>query len=333
MRTIAQTIPPTDVRVVDEILAVLREGSNFCLSGHQNPDGDVIGSQLAMASLIRRLGPKKKIDIENAGLVPKSVNFLPGAGEIRNVTRVEGKYDALIVFECSGIDRTGNIIDPKSQVVKTINIDHHLHNPNFGDINFVEPKTSSTAELIYKIIERSGLPVTVDEAACLFTGMTTDTGWFRYSNTNVQTLQIASKLLATGLPIADLSERIYLSKSETALRLLSNVLGRMTLHFDKRLAFLTLPEAVFKELGAAPDDLEEVVNVGLQIETVQAAVLLKEKADVVKASLRSKGDLDINRVARAFGGGGHKNASGCSMAGPLDGAKEAMLAEFKKVFS
>ena len=332
MRTIAQTIPPTDVRILDEILATLREGHTFCLSGHQNPDGDVIGSQIAMASLIRRLGKDKRVDVMNFGPVPKSIAFLDGAAEIRNIERVEGKYDVLIVFECGGIDRTGNIIDPKSQVVKTINIDHHLHNPNFGDINFVEPTTSSTAELIYKIIERSGLPLEVNEAAALFAGVTTDTGWFRYSNTNVQTLAIASKLLATGLPIADLSERIYLSKSETALRLLANVLNRMTLHFDRRLAFLTLPEAVFRELGATPDDVEEIVNAGLQMECVQASILLKEKADVVKASIRSKGDLDINRVARAFGGGGHKNASGCSIPGPLDAAKEAALAEFKKIF-
>jgi bifunctional oligoribonuclease and PAP phosphatase NrnA len=332
MRKIDQTIRPTDLAVVDEILRVLREGSTFCLSGHQNPDGDVIGSELAMASFIRRLGKGKRVDIMNFGPVPKSVAFLPGAGDIRNVDRVEGKYDALLVFECSGIDRMGNIIDPKSQVVRTINIDHHLHNPNFGDINFVEPATSSTAELIFKIIERSGLPVTVDEAACLFTGVTTDTGWFRYSNTNVQTLQIASKLLATGLPIADLSERIYMSKTETALRLLSNVLSRMTLHFDKRLALLTLPESIFKELGAIPDDVEEIVNAGLQIESVQSSILLKEKAGVVKASIRSKGDLDINRVARAFGGGGHKNASGCTVPGGLEEATQAVLAEYKKIF-
>jgi phosphoesterase RecJ-like protein len=334
MRKITQTIQPTDAGILDQILAALRESHTFCLSGHQNPDGDVIGSQIAMASLIRRLGKDKKVDIMNFGPVPKSIAFLDGAAEIRNVERVEGKYDILIVFECGGIDRTGNIIDPKSQVVRTINIDHHLHNPNFGDINFVEPTTSSTAELIYKIIERSGLPLEVHEAAALFTGVTTDTGWFRYSNTNVQTLSIASKLLATGLPIADLSERIYLSKSETALRILADVLKRMTLHFDKRLAVLTIPSDVYQSLGAQPDDVEEIVNAGLQIDGIQASILLKEKAGtgVTKASIRSKGDLDINQVARAFGGGGHKNASGCAIPGNLEAATAAAIAQFKKIF-
>src|SRR5687767_9555994 len=122
MKAINRTIPPTDVSVLDAILSVLREGSSFCLSGHQNPDGDVVGSELAMASLIRRLGPQKRVDILNCGPVPKSVAFLPGADKIQSVERVEGKYDALIVFECSGPERMGSIIDPKAQAEHTINI-------------------------------------------------------------------------------------------------------------------------------------------------------------------------------------------------------------------
>lgn len=334
MKTTLPKIPPTDLAVVDEILSTIRESHSFCLSGHQNPDGDVIGSELAMASLIRRLNQKSKVDILNAGPVPKSVSFLPGADQIQNVARVEGKYDVVMVFECSGADRMGGIIDFETQAVKVINIDHHLHNPNFGHINFVEPATSSTGELIYKIIERSGLPVERNEAICMYTATVTDTGWFRYGNTNEQTLAIASKLLAAGVPVAELSERVYLSKTETAVRLLAWVLSNMTLHFEKRVALLTLPEQVFRDLGATPDDLEEVVNHGLQIESVVASALLKERKGVgVKASLRSKGDWDINRVARTFGGGGHKNASGCQITDSLDGAKSAMLRELETLFS
>jgi len=333
MKKTIQKIPPTDFTIVDEILSTLREGHSFLLSGHQNPDGDVIGSELAMASLIRRLDPRKKVDILNCGPVPKSVAFLPGADQIGNVKKVEGKYDVVMVFECSGADRMGGIIDFESQAVRVINVDHHLHNPNFGHINFVEPTTSSTGELIYKIIERSGLEVDLDEAVCMFTAMVTDTGWFRYGNTNEQTLQIASRLLAAGVPVADLSERVYLSKTETALRLLAWVLSNMTLHFDKRVALLTIPEQTFKDLGARPDDLEEVVNQGLQIESVVASVLLKERKGVgVKASIRSKGDWDINKVARVFGGGGHKNASGCQVNQELDEAKVSMLRELEKLF-
>src|ERR1044071_3978904 len=134
--------PPTNLSILDDILRVLREGRTFCLSGHQNPDADVVGSELAMASLIERLGPGKKIDIANFGQPPKSLSFLSGFRSVQNVDRVEGTYDAVIVFECSGQDRMGNIIDLKKQAKNVINIDHHLHNPNFGTINSVEPTTS-----------------------------------------------------------------------------------------------------------------------------------------------------------------------------------------------
>lgn len=324
----------TDMAVVDQILTLLKESQTFCLSGHQNPDGDVIGSELAMASLIKRLGGKKRVDICNNGPVPRSVAFLPGANQIQNVTRVEGKYDVQIVFECSGSDRMGGIIDFDTQVGKVINIDHHLHNPNFGDINFVEPTTSSTAELIFKIFDRSGIPLQTDEATCMYTGLVTDTGWFRYGNTNPQSHAIASHLLAAGIKVEELSERIYLSKSKTALPLMAWVLSRMTLHYDNRLAVMKLPEAVFKELNAVPDDVEEIVNLGLQMESVVASVLLKERTNphVVKVSLRSKGNYDINQVARLFGGGGHRNASGCAINQDLATAEQSLIKEMQRVF-
>ncbi len=324
----------TESSPVDRILDLLKEGQTFCLSGHQNPDGDVIGSELALGSLIKRLGSKKRVDIQNNGPVPKSVGFLPGANQIKNVKHVDGKYDVLIVFECSGADRMGGIINFETQVGKVINIDHHLHNPNFGHINFVEPTTSSTAELIFKIFDRSGLLLHADEAMCMFTGLVTDTGWFRYGNTNPQSLSIGSKLLATGFKIEDLSERIYLSKSKTALPLLSRVLAGMTLHYDDRMALLKLPESLFKEIGATPDDVEEIVNQGLQMETVVASVLLKEKTNppAIKVSFRSKGNYDVNQVARVFGGGGHRNASGCTILQDLAEAEQSIIKEMRRVF-
>lgn len=332
--TPVQTIPPTDKNVLDQLIATLKEGETFCLSGHQNPDGDVVGSQLAMASFIRRLGSKKRVDICNSGAIPKSMHFLPGSNQIQNVKQVEGKYDVLVVFECSGSDRMGSIIDFPTQVGKVINIDHHLHNPNFGHVNFVEPTTSSTAELIFKIFDHANVPLHADEAMCLYTGMVTDTGWFRYGNTNPQTFQIASRLLAAGLKVEELSERIYLSRSATSLKLLAWVLSNMKLKFDNRVAVLTLPERIFKELEAHPDDVEEVVNYGLQIETVVASFLMKERTNppVIKVSFRSKGQYDINQVARLFGGGGHRNASGCSIELPLAQAEEAILKEMPRVF-
>lgn len=334
IKAITQNLPQTDNRILDEIISVLKEGRSFCLSGHQNPDGDVIGSELAMAGLIRRLDPTKKVDILNAGSVPQSVSFLPGAETIKNVEKVEGRYDVVIVFECSGADRMGGIIDFQTQAGKVINIDHHLHNPNFGHINFVEPATSSTSELIFKIYDRSGLPLGIEEAVCLYTGLVTDTGWFRYGNTNSQTHTIAARLLACGVPVATLSEKIYLSRSKTALKLLAWALSNMKILLNDRVVVMSIPEKTFLELGASSDDMEELVNYGLQIDSVCASVLIKEKSNPahVKVSLRSKGDYDINKVARIFGGGGHKNASGCRIPMNLQSAEEAIVREMSHLF-
>lgn len=326
---------PSDMKAstIQSILDLLKTRDSFCLSGHQGPDADVVGSQLALASLIERLNPHKRIAIQNAGSPPRALSFLPGYERVENVEKVEGRFDVAIVFECSGADRMGNIIDLEKQAGAVINLDHHLHNPNFGTINLVEPDTSSTAELVFKIIDASGLPVTSDEAVCLYMGLTADTGWFRYNNTNPQTHRIAARLIEAGVPVADLAERAYMSRSETSARLFGWTLSNMELLHDGRLAVLAVPTVISERLGANGDDFEELVNAGLVVGTVRASVLLKEKPDgrTVKISLRSKGTLDINRVARAFGGGGHRNASGCAIDASLDEARRRVLKELESV--
>lgn len=325
---------PATTKILDQILSTLKSAQSFCLSGHQNPDGDVVGSELALASLINRLGPGKEIHIKNAGAAPRGLSFLPGVAAVKNVDRIDGKYDAVIVFECSGADRMGNIIDLKSQAGTVINIDHHLHNPNFGDINFVQPETASTAELIYAIFERSGLPVLHDEAVCIYTGMVSDTGWFRYSNTTPATHRIAAALLEARVPVSDIAERVFMNRSLPAMRLIGWVVSHMKFVMNDRVAVLTIPHDVYTDLGAGPDDTEEIVNIGLQADSVVVSVLLKEKQNppAVKVSLRSKGTVDINQIARAFGGGGHRNASGCSVDGSLANAETSILDELRRLF-
>jgi phosphoesterase RecJ-like protein len=322
----------TDFSIVDQIIKVLKEAQSFCLSGHQNPDADVIGSALAMESLLRRLGPNRKIDILASGHPPKILNYLPGFDRIKSVTHAEGTYDACIVFECSGADRMGNIIDFDSQVKTVINIDHHLHNPNFGDINWVEPTTSSTSEMIFKIFERAKMPVTKEEAMCLYTGLVADTGCFRYGNTNLQTHMIGGKLIEAGAPVAHVSETLYMSRSWPSFQLWAKALANVKFFCDRRVAVMAIPESLYADVGASPEDTEEIVNAGLQLGSAVVSILLKEKSPAVKVSLRSKGDWNINQVAQRFGGGGHKNASGCSFSGTIADAERAILKEVEKLF-
>lgn len=320
--------------IIDQILSAIRSAQSFCLSGHQNPDPDVVGSQLALASLIARIGSDKNVDIINSGPAPKSLSFLHGFDRVENAEQINKKYDCLIVFECSGPERMGNIIDFKTQVKTIINIDHHLHNPMFGHINFVEPSTSSTAELIFKIFERSGFSLNVNEAMGLFSGLVADTGWFRYGNTNAQSMEIASKLLACGVRVEELAERLYMTRSKAALDLLGWVLSHMSLHYQGKVALLTLPESIYEHFDAGPDDVDEIVNYGLKIETVCASILLKERRSQnhVKVSFRSKAQWDVNQIARLFDGGGHRNASGCTINGTLQEAEQKILREMPRIF-
>lgn len=333
VKTVSNHEQTTNLRILDQILDVLRTGRSFCLSGHQNPDADVVGSQLALASLIHRLEGGRLVSIENNGRPPKNLSFLAGYESVKSVEKVQGSFDVLIVFECSGAERMGGIIDFSTQAKTVVNIDHHLHNPNFGTINYVEPHTSSTAEMIFKIFDRSGLKLSREEAICLFSGITADTGWFRYGNTTSQTHRIAARMLEAGLPVAEVAERAYMSRTETSVRLLGWMLTHMQLLADGRLAVLTLPFKTFDSFHATSDDLEEFVNHGLLVQSVRASVFIKEKEGgaEVKISIRSKGDLDINQVARKFGGGGHKNASGCSMKTSLDEAEKKVVSELLAV--
>lgn len=324
----------TDSRILDDILSAIKNGQTFCLSGHRNPDADVVGSQLAMESLIRRLGPSKQVDILNCGYPPRSLSFLPGYTHVKSTDLVENDYDVVITFESSGEDRLGNIINLARQAKCVINIDHHLHNPNYGTINFVEPSTSSTAELIFKIFERSGLALSKDEATCIYTGLVADTGCFRYGNTNVQSHDIAGKLLMAGVPVAQVSEQTYMSRSKTAMKLLTHALSGQRLLFGDRVSMMRINEDFYREIDAQSDDTDEIVNAGLLMGSVVVSVLLKEKRnpDEVKVSFRSKGETDINQVARAFDGGGHKNASGCAIQGRLDDVESLITEKLKIIF-
>jgi len=323
----------SDKKILNEILSILKEGKTFCLSGHQNPDADVLGSELAMASLLKRIDSSKIVDILNSGFLPRNLDFLPEYQKIRAVDKVERKYDVLIVFECSSADRMGNVIDFKTQAKKIINLDHHLTNSLFGTVNLVEPDTSSTAEIMFKIFEYSKIPIRKNEATCLYVGLVMDTGCFRYGNTNSQTHRIAARLIETGIPVGEISEKIYMSKTKEALGLFAFAYSNLRLEFGDRVALLKLPAQFLEKIKAKTDDIEEIVNIGLQYSSVDISVLLREKnnPEEIKVSLRSKGPYDIHRVAKFFGGGGHKNAAGCNMAGPMEEVAKKVLAEVKKV--
>lgn len=306
-------------KIFNDILKAVKKGKTFLLSGHHKPDGDTIGSELAFASYLRRL--KKKVRIVNAEPVPEGLRFLPGIDKVEALKKVEGHFDVVVVFECSGADRMGNILDLDTQAGTVINIDHHRHHAYFGDINLIDQDASSNSEQLVPFFSHAKSKLTKDEAAALYVGLVTDTGRFQQENANPESHRVAAALHEAGIDVADICRKLFATRSQAALKVLGRGLGSLRLEAEGRVAVLQVNEKDFAETGAGPDDTEDIVNHGLMVPTVEAVVFVRPTGTVpgeCKVSFRGKGRVDLCKVAVSFNGGGHKNASGCNMRGTSD---------------
>jgi phosphoesterase RecJ-like protein len=303
---------------------------SFFLAGHLNPDGDTIGSMLAIASVLKRLG--KKVRLFSQDPVPENLRFLPHAGSIRS-RLPSGKFDAAILLECSTPARGGNLEPVLKKAGKVVNIDHHKTSEFYGDINIVEPHSSSTAEIVYRLLYNMAVNVTRREAACLYTGIVTDTGRFHFPATSPRTMEVASRLLETGFKFSRVNDLLYATKSLEGLKILGRALESLQLKAGGKLAVLTLREADFKHFGARSEHSENVINFGMMPPGVKAAVMFREEAGRVSVTFRSRGHLDVSVIAKAFGGGGHRNASGCRIKGALPAASEKVLSVLTRLLA
>lgn len=327
--------------LIQKIFSLIRKNKTFFLSGHQKPDGDTVASELAMASLLSRL--HKSVEIYNQEAVPASLFFLPGVKKIKAAKKVDKNYDVAIIFECYDANRMGNIIDLKKQARAVINIDHHLKHSFFGDINFINPMASSNAEQLYYFFEKMGLPITQEEASCLYVGIMMDTGRFQYSNTNAETLRIASSLLQQGVEVHTLCEKIYGTHSFSALKLLGLSLSRMQMSCDGKIASIKITQEDFDKTNSTDDETEEIVNYGLHVPGALISILFRESVlkdesasppvrnGMIKVSLRSRRNVNVCRLAEQFGGGGHKYAAGCKVSGRIEKVSRAILSAAQKL--
>ncbi len=302
----------------------------FFLAGHLNPDGDTIGSMLAIASVLKRLG--KKVRLFSQDPVPENLRFLPNAKSIRSRLPA-ARFDAAILLECSNPARGGNLEPVLKRCGKVVNIDHHKTSEFYGDINIVEPHSSSTAEIVYRLFHNMTVNVTRREATCLYTGMVTDTGRFHFPATSPRTLEIASRLLETGFKFSRINDILYATKACEALKILGRALESLELKAGGRLAVLTLKASDFKEFEARSEHSENVINYGMMPPGVKAAVMFREEAERVSVTFRSRGHLDVSLVAKSFGGGGHRNASGCRMKAGLAAAREKVLSVLTRLLA
>lgn len=321
------SLPPLSPRVrrtVNEIVEAFRKNKTFFLTGHEQPDGDTVGSELALAGFLKSLG--KQVTVANIGPVPNMFMFLPGARSIRSAPRIPGRFDVAVVFECSGPERMGHIIDLKKQAGIVINVDHHVHHGLFGHINLIDAGASSNSEQLCQVFALAGHPLSKAEATALYVGLVTDTGKFQQENTRPQSHRVAAHLMEAGVDVANVFRHVYATRSVPALHLLSRALGSLRLAAEGRVSVIRLTKADFSETRAHKDDTEDVVNQGLLPESAQVSLFLREREEGgVKVSLRGKGHVDLCRLAVSFGGGGHKNAAGVTLDGTLDQVESTIL--------
>jgi phosphoesterase RecJ-like protein len=311
------TVPDTLLRIRDEI----RGRSSFLLTSHARPDGDSIGSQLALAAALRLIG--KRVRIVNRDRPPEPFYGLPGVDRIEVLPRVEGEYDALIVMECSDLARPG--VDGLEGYF-TINVDHHPGNAMYGAVNWFDETAAACGEMVFDLIQALGVPLTIEIATHIYLAILTDTGSFHHSNITPRTFDICRQTVEAGVNPAAMARRVFDSNSFGKLKLIGALLDSMQLVDEGRLAVLYMDDAMLAVCGCTYNDTEGVINLPLTAREIQAVVFFKVSSNGdVRVSMRSKYDVDVRLVANQFGGGGHKNAAGFTANGSLDELRPTIL--------
>jgi phosphoesterase RecJ-like protein len=289
--------------------------------GHVHPDADVLGTLLALGLALEARG--WRVRYGGPHVAPSVLSFLPGVERYERLVAVDEPFDVIALTDCPNPERTEGLLEQARRGGgMVLNIDHHPDNRRYGDLEWIEPTAAATGELLYRLLMGLGAPITPAIATNLFTAIHTDTGSFRYSNVTPRTFAIASALVAAGAEPARVSSALYERRAADALGMLGATLSRIEVSDDGRVAWLALPA------DAVPDtfvESEELVNYPRSIASVRVACFLRDRAGQVKVSLRGKGDVDVNTIAAQFGGGGHRNAAGCTVKGSLDEATRAVL--------
>jgi phosphoesterase RecJ-like protein len=313
--------PSSLLLMLSQVVELIEKKDRFAITSHIRPDGDSLGSSLGLFWLLKALN--KDVEVVMRDLAPHAYRQLPGAGTIRVTPGIDRDYDAVFVIECSDIDRPG-LIDLEKQFV--VNIDHHSTTELFGAINWIDSTASAVGEMIYNLCKATGVRVTKEIAECVYTALLTDTGSFHYSNTTERTFKIASELVRTGVKPAKTAEAIFGSYQWPKIELLSQVLSTARRDDTGHVAWMRQTLAMQDRTHASEEDGDGFVNYPLAVGEVEATALLKESSPgVYRTSLRSKGDVNVAKIAEQFGGGGHRNAAGCTLEGSWEEVEQKLV--------
>lgn len=309
--------------MLQQVLATIEEYKHFLLTSHARPDGDAVGSVLALYQVLLQLG--KSVDVVLGDPVPLIYRPLPLSERIAQSVDAEKQYQAVIILECDSLQRTRMM---GLERFFSINIDHHSSGKQFADINWIDPQACAVAEMIYRLSLALGAKITPEIATCLYTAVLTDTGSFSFAGTNDRTFRLAQELVRFGADPVRIAQNVYFSNPTAKMRLLGAALSN--LHREGELAWMYVELSDIERCGGLEEDLEGLVNYSLGIAGVEVAAFFRELPnDRFRVSLRSKGAMDVARIAELYGGGGHRCASGCSVEGPLSVAVSRVLAHVR----
>ena len=307
-----------------EVLQQIERRDRFLLTSHARPDGDAIGSALACCQLLRAMG--KQADVVLHDPVPRIYRSLPYADQVVQANTVEGNYEAAIILECDSIHRT-RLAGLEDRFL--ISIDHHVSGRPFAHVNWIDPQAVATAEMVFRLAREAGAKFSPEIATCLYTALMTDTGSFMFQGTNANTFALARELVLAGADPSHCAQGIYFAHSEAKMRLLGEALRN--LNTEGHIGWTWVMQKQMERHHAKDEDCEGLVNYVLSIGEVEVAAFFRELPDGrFRVSLRSKGNLDVARVAERFGGGGHECASGCSLEGPLGDAVREVLEQLRR---
>jgi bifunctional oligoribonuclease and PAP phosphatase NrnA len=311
----------SNIAQIHRIIDAVRPRQRFVISSHSRPDGDSIGSQLAMAYALRELG--KTVVVVNKDRAPGPILQFPGVSDIVIADQVTEPFDAAIIMECSDLARTGVSGLDRSFV---INIDHHPGNTGFGDINWFDPSASACGEMVFELVRALGVQISAEIATHVYLAILTDTGSFHYSGITPRTFDICKQTLQAGVDPVQVARMVYDSSHLGRLKLFGAVLSDMQIDKSGRIAIVYVDYAMARAAGGTYEDTEGLVNLPLTVKEIEAVVFFKQEKDSeYRVSLRSKGDIDIGAVAKEYGGGGHKNAAGCTVRGNIDDLRRSLV--------
>ncbi len=327
-------LPKKMTPALNDILRTLKEAKSVLIATHIYPDGDALGSQLALGECLELLG--KNVFLYSEEKVSHLYDFLPGCGKLRHSLPDLSAFDCVVTVDCADHQRLGRVAERLLTAKRLIMIDHHAGHKLFGDLHWVDPSRASTGEMIYDLVVALGAEISPDAAYCLYTALVSDTGSFMYSSTTADTFRVAADLVGLGVQPSDVAGKLFDNFTVGRLALLKLVLDSLEVHGDKRIAIITVTKEMFGKTGTVAADTENFINYPRSLASVRVAAFIKETRNgVVSVSLRSKGDdCDVAALAAEFGGGGHRNAAGFKLTtGDRTAVRNDLLKKLERLFA